>query len=144
MLASKISGKVCKINLLCITHWQTPLYIRLLMQLSTPRSFWAFDMSSWMSWMSYSMYALAIVLLVLWYSTHRRLTILATALSVTAGRASAYELKDEFKLTTTTLSPSVNMMAIVNSAYRTNAVTGLCTYVHEFLYTCCYFECASL
>jgi hypothetical protein len=84
-------------------------------QLSTPRSFWAFDMSSWMSWMSYLMYALTIVLLILWYSTHRRLTILATALSVTAGRASAYELKDEFKLTTTTLPPSVNMTAVVNS-----------------------------
>jgi hypothetical protein len=80
-----------------------------------PRAFWALDISSWMSWMSYLMYAITIILLVLWYSTHRRLTILATALSVTAGRAKAFEIKDEFKLTMTTLPSSVDMTAVLNS-----------------------------
>jgi hypothetical protein len=84
-------------------------------QMSRPRSFWSFDITSWMSWMSYLMYALTIILCVLWYSTHRRLAVLTTALSVTASRVSAYELRNEFKPVTSTLPPSVNMTAIIST-----------------------------
>jgi hypothetical protein len=51
-------------------------------QASTPRSFWNFEMNTWLPWMSCLSFALTLTLLFLWYSTHRRLLILSAALSM--------------------------------------------------------------
>jgi hypothetical protein len=101
--------------------FQTPAEVmlnQLMQQVSAPRSFWTFEFGSWLPWMSCASFTLTLVLLFLWYSTHRRLLVLSTALSMATG----YELKNAYTVPTATSPPSVNMAQIDNFVhYGTNS-----------------------
>jgi hypothetical protein len=87
---------------------------QLMQQVSAPRSFWTFEFGSWLPWMSCASFTLTLALLFLWYSTHRRLLVLSTALSMgTVKNVTGYELKDAYTVPTATSPPSVDMAQIM-------------------------------
>jgi hypothetical protein len=49
---------------------------KLIQEVSTPRSFWRFEVDSWLPWTSCKSFIVSVFVLYLWYTTHRRLIML--------------------------------------------------------------------
>ena len=83
-------------------------------RLSASPSFWG-TTSNWMTWLNCLSYALVTALIILWYMTHRRLAVLAAAMTMSMAKTNAYELREEFIRTPPSEAPSLNMTVIVTS-----------------------------